>query len=317
MAKFKASLFEGNEILILAAGLGVDDWAFSKSFKQVISIEPNVELNSISEFNFNTLKINNISRISTDAETFLNETNIKFDLIYLDPDRRQDDARQILLSQHNPNVIALLPLLKEKSNQLLIKCSPMYDYEMALKELHHIESIYSVSRNGEMKELLIECDFNRDELKPLRLVCVDLSIDTKIEYESYDTKQTIPDNFFDSGLYFYEAGSSLVKMRKHHEYALKFGLRFINQTVPYYVSDNEHDNFLGRSFKLISSIDFSASKAKRYLKENHILKANIKVRGLKYKTADIVKSLGIVDGGEDYIFILPYKETVKMFHCKK
>jgi len=103
------------------------------------------ELNNLFQYNAQQLGIKTILRHTDTAEHFL-ETHPqeKYDMVYLDPDRRLDDKRQILLSEHSPNVVALQNALFDFAPKIVIKCSPMYDYEMGLKELKNVAHFYSI-----------------------------------------------------------------------------------------------------------------------------------------------------------------------------
>src|SRR5690606_20379220 len=56
---------------------------------------------------------------------------------------------------HQPNLIELFPLLSKYTQSIVIKCSPLYDFEMALKEIPAITDIYAISLYGEVKEMLL------------------------------------------------------------------------------------------------------------------------------------------------------------------
>lgn len=319
LASFKASLFNGKSVLVLAGGLGIDDIAFSRTFEQVYSIELNNQLNIISKLNFNLLNIENINRIEADATAYIENCQQKFDLIYTDPDRRSEDKRQILIRDHAPNVIDLLPKIKKLGNRLLIKCSPLYDYEMAINELENVKRIIAVSMDGEMKELLIECDF---ENKPdaITLQCTDISPKGTLSWlqnSSESQKDTARDPFTESDSYFYEAGASLVKMRLFLKYANQHQLHTIDPSIPFFTSAELLDPFIGRSFKLVKAFPFSSSILTEYMKQSGISSANIKTRGLKFNTDEIKRKLKVKDGGIDYFFILSSQKNKMVFHCQK
>ena len=303
-------------MLVLAAGLGVDDWAFSKSFETVTSIEPDIELNAISKFNFNKLDTKNINRIESNAETFLAQLTTRFDAIYLDPDRRQDDKRQILLKDHQPNCIELMDQLLKHSDTVVIKASPLYDYEVVFKELSNVKSLYAISRNGEMKELLIVCSAEKIFPEDCRIFAVDCNnSDYQMEEFAYSTETY--NQISTEGKYFYEAGASIVKLRKFLNYGQTLGLASVDASVPYYCSDQLIDNFIGRTFEIHAKMDFSAKSCQKYFKSLQIDKINLKVRGLKYSTEALKVSMKLKEGGDDYLFVLPHNGKTIGFHCRK
>lgn len=105
-ALFKSSLFNGGKILDLSGGLGVDDWAFAKSFEQVVSLDPDSELNAIVRLNWLKLNLQNCNRLTTTAEAYLKtHSGNQFDLIYLDADRRSNTNRQSGIEGGTPNFL--------------------------------------------------------------------------------------------------------------------------------------------------------------------------------------------------------------------
>jgi len=315
LALYKSNLFRGHNVLTLAAGLGIDDWAFSLTFKQVISIDSDKELNAISRYNFNVLGRKNIERIDINAEEFLENNSSRFDLIYIDPDRRNEKGRQILLSEHQPNVVELLPKLFEISPKVLIKCSPLYDFEMAISEIVNISEVYSVSKFGEMKELLILAE--RDNTNnDISIVCSDISRDNLIKHFRTQNKKEYNLKIANEiGPFLYEAGACLVKMRKNHEFAMELNLLALDNTVAFYTSDYLNNKFIGRCFKVIKSMNYNVKECLKYFKNHHITKANIKTRGLKFNTEELKRKLKLNDGGEDYIFVIPFRDQTILIHC--
>jgi 16S rRNA G966 N2-methylase RsmD len=312
---YKSNIFKGNNVLVLAAGLGIDDWAFSFSFDHVLSIDSDIELNEVSRYNFNALGRKNIKRIDGNVEEYLEEIKVKFDLIYIDPDRRNEKGRQILLSEHQPNVVELLPILFNLSPRILIKCSPLYDFEMAISEIPSTSEVYSVSKYGEMKELLILAE-RENKNENISIICSDILKENTINSYRTENKKAYNLKIADGlGSYLYEAGSCLVKMRKNHEYAMGLNLLALDNSIAFYTSNNLNNQFIGRYFKIIKSINYNVKGCLKYLNDNHISKANIKARGLKFNTEELKKKLKLKDGGEDYIFVIPFKNQTIMIHC--
>ena len=61
VALYKSNLIKGDKLLVLAGGLGVDEWAFSTNFKHIVSVEIEETVNDLVDFNFNLLQVTNIS----------------------------------------------------------------------------------------------------------------------------------------------------------------------------------------------------------------------------------------------------------------
>lgn len=315
VAKYKASLFKGNKILILAGGLGVDDWAFSETFKEVVSVDPDLSLNEIARDNFSKLGCSNIQRLGMSAEEFLATNQDSFDAVYADPDRRDENKRQFMLGETRPDMIALTPVIFDRSPLLLVKCSPLYDHEMAVRELDGISDIYVISLDGEVKEMLLEAH-PKPAAGPPGIHCTDISKNNIKTYSFSSSVKAFPTIAKSISGYFCEAGATVVKVRKHHEYAALKGLRLIDTSVPFYTSDEAPLDFIGRSLEIISSFPFSAGKCKKYFADKGIAQVNVKVRGLGYQSASLYTKLGVREGGEDFLFVFPYLGETYCAHCR-
>ncbi len=313
-ARLKASLFSGNKVLVIAAGLGIDDLAFSASFKEVVSLDTDVFLNRIARYNFGLCDAANIQRLDTGAETFLKENQAAFDLIYADPDRREGSQRQILLRDHSPDMISLLPDLFKISKRILIKCSPMYDFQMALKEMKHIVHFYSISRHGEMKEMLILTD-REAQKSNFEITCIDIGKSGLKSCTFNGAAELMPESATAPLAYLLEAGASLIKMRKNHHYAALLGLKMMDKLHAFYFNDELPESFIGRCFIVVKSMPYKPALCKVYLESEGIKKANIKTRGLKFNTAELKKKLALKDGGSDFIFVLPFGADTVFLHC--
>jgi hypothetical protein len=314
VAVYKSMLFQGPEILVLAAGLGVDDWAFSYTFGKVVSVDPDEELNKLSRYNFDLLGRHNIERVTGYAETCIKNKG-PFSYVYIDPDRRDNVQRQILLSDHQPNVMALMSDLVQITRHLLVKCSPMYDHEMALREIKGITDIYIISYKGEVKEMLLSADLKTDHTT-YTLHCVELDRDKELSVSFPQDQLDKPAQAETIAGYFYEASSGIIKVRKHHDYASMNGLMMIDRGVPFYCSTDKTEPFAGRCLKIVHAMPFHAAECSRYLNTGDILKANVKVRGLKFNTAEALKKLKLKEGGDDYLFIFPFRGKSWMAHCR-
>jgi len=313
-AQIKAELWPySKRILSLCAGLGIDDLAFAKNGAEVTSIDADAELNEIFQYNAQLLGIDSIVRQTDTAEHFL-DTHLheKFDMVYLDPDRRQDDKRQILLSEHSPNVVALQNVLFDFAPRIVIKCSPMYDYEMGLKELNNVAHFYSISVQNEMKELLIELQQNH--VGPAQMTCIDIQKDKVVQKRFDGIKQT---NAITEGIgqYFIETFACINKLRQQWNYADQEHLMAIQAQFGWFSSHIIPEQTMGRVFNIKQHMPFNTKACKAYLKDLGISKANIKTRGLKFNTQDTYKNLQVKEGGEDYLFITQFQGSAIMLHC--
>lgn len=320
-ATYKASLCRGNNMLDLAGGLGVDDWAFSQRFDEVISVEPDAALNEMARFNFNQHGINNIRRINQTAEQFLRTNAHKFDLIYLDADRRNTGVKTILFSKSSPDVICLLPLIFKFTKKVLLKVSPLMDIHSCVKQISSIKTIEVVSLNNEVKELLL---FLEDGYKATpELNAVDLSGDqVRFKFRGMYSENTVKEQqalWWDSMVYFYEPAAALIKSEQAFVYtqSLKVKVNQVGVNSQFYVSAEKDELFFGRIFKIVSSAVYNPKRVKNYCKALGIFKANISRRNFPHSTEILRKQLRLKDGGEDYFFFTRSGNELLFFHCQK
>jgi hypothetical protein len=154
-AKHKASLIEGKSLIDVTGGLGIDAFYFSQNFLEVLHLELDPELSEIAAHNFKKLGKDNIKTISGDGIEFLRNTDCNFDCIFLDPARRDDHGGKVFLLEHcTPDVTENLELFFTKSDNILIKTSPLLDITAGIKELSNLAEVHIVSVNNEVKELL-------------------------------------------------------------------------------------------------------------------------------------------------------------------
>jgi hypothetical protein len=154
--------FSGHRALDLSCGLGVDSLSLSRHFDQLTSLEADPVLAEVTRYNFTQLGAANISLQHQTAEDFLtNYQGPPFDLIYADPDRRDEQQqRQVRLEHCQPQVLQLMPLLQKHGSRLLLKLSPLFDLAEAERLFQPwLQRLTVVSVDNECKEVWVDCVF--------------------------------------------------------------------------------------------------------------------------------------------------------------
>ena len=125
-AAYKSKLINGDKIIDLTGGFGVDNFYFSKKVNQVTHCEINHELSEIVKHNFEQLGTKNVDFLVGDSAKILSSLNQKFDWIYIDPSRRNDAKGKVFMLQDClPNVPKLLDFYFEFSDNIMIKTAPI------------------------------------------------------------------------------------------------------------------------------------------------------------------------------------------------
>ena len=316
-AFYKSKLEKGNCILDLCGGLGVDDIAFAGQFKKVISLDADEELNEIVKWNFKKLNIYNIERISIFAEEYIKSNSVIFDMVYIDADRRPGgNLKTFRLEDCTPNIIQILPAVKQFTNKLLVKLSPLVDINYCKTVLQNIVEIHVIAVKNEVKEILLYLNFDiiiEPKIKAINIINKDFI--QQFEYIKINNSEIA--NWVEP-LYFFEPNASIIKANLSANYAESLGLKMLADNSHFFVGQIMPTNFMGRTFKISYTNVFSKSYLTNYLKENKITKANISRRNFPINEAEIAKQFKIKDGGDDYLFFTQNNAGEKLFfHCRK
>lgn len=317
MADYKASLYNGNTLIDLTGGLGIDDIAFSGSFEKVFSVDIDEELNLIAEVNFKKLGISNIERITANAEDFIN-ADLTADLIFIDADRRlnRSGKKAITLHDSSPDIPAILNRLFKISRTILLKLSPLVDITYLKKTLPNVKVIRVISLNNEVKEILVLLDssYNTEH----EIIAVDISVSGKIKQFSSNYHMKDNGSKDQDQKYFFEPASSLIKAGLVEQYADYSGLNPVAANNVYLTSDKLPSDFFGRVFSVVTPMPFGKSSFRKYLFEHNISKANVSSRNFPVKPEEIKKVFNLTDGGDEYFFFTTDDKKKKLvYHCRK
>ncbi len=310
-AGYKASLVQGEKMVDLTGGFGVDTYFLSSSFKHTQYVERDRLLTEQAAHNFNALSAK-IDVNNTDAEVFLSSMD-SADLIYLDPARRDLNSQRVFqLEDCTPNVIELQDQLLEKSHQVMVKLSPMLDIKLALSKLKAVSSVHVVAVKNEVKELLFTLQRG---FKGLPIIyCVNLGQIKEGEFKfDYNQEDEAVSNFSEVENFIYEPNASIMKAGAFKLIGLTFGLKKLNQHTHLYTSKELVEGFPGRCFKVVKDIAFN----KRIKQDVPEMKANITVRNYPMTVAQIRKKTGIKEGGISYIYAFSDMAVKRAVLCQK
>jgi len=306
-AKHKASLIQGEAIIDLTGGFGVDCYYFSKCFKKVTHCEINPKLSQIVSHNYKQLDVKNIETQTVDGIDYLKNHDACFDWIYIDPSRRHDSKGKVFfLNDCLPNVPAHLDLLFKRSRNIMIKTSPLLDFSVGIDELKHVKTIHVVAVNNEVKELLwiLEAGFIGD-----------ISIETchikkeKADVFSFilDEEKTTEPNYSLPLTYLYEPNSAILKSGAFDSISNQLQVSKLHKHSHLYTNDTLTD-FPGRTFKIENIIPYN----KKEIKKLGLKKANITTRNFPETVQNIRKKFNIKDGGDLYVFFTTDLENNKV-----
>ncbi|APQ18478.1 THUMP-like domain-containing protein [Maribacter hydrothermalis] len=301
-AEYKTSLVDGNSLIDLTGGFGVDSFAFSKKVTNVIHVEKNNELSALAKHNFNQLKITNIICIPNDGIPFLKKSKDLFDWIYIDPSRRDKNNKKVYyLSDCEPNIVEHIDLLFSKSNHILIKTGPLLDLNTGLKQLNNVKEIHIIAIGNDVKEVLWILKKNYTKEALIKTVNFKNDIEQKFEFKISQEKVTTS-TYSLPKTYLYEPNASILKSGAFNLVGKHYNLEKLHPNSHLYTS-NDLIEFPGRVFKILQEMDYS----KKSFKKMGIIKANISTRNFPDSVATIRKKLKLKDGGKTYLMFTTNK----------
>lgn len=160
---------EGESVLELTCGLGVDTVALSKRFRRVVTLERESLLAEITRENLSRLGVENVEVVNCSAEEYLQSCDERFDWVYADPDRRSDEGKKMVrLEDCSPNILELRERIEQITDKICLKLSPLFDVDEAFR-LFPQSGVEVVSVSGECKEVMIYADGRESEIEATAL----------------------------------------------------------------------------------------------------------------------------------------------------
>lgn len=307
LAAFHASLAHGaGRVLDLTAGLLIDDLHIAAGGASVTALEIDPGNASAAIVNAESAQAD-ITVINVAAEEYLASTTDTFDLIFADPARRHSarGSRIYSLRDSSPDIVALLPKLREVAPRLLVKCSPMADVSQLCAEVAGTEHVYIVAIGHECKEILLSVDLRSEKHTDIKVTSVMLDADgnaiRQFEYPlTAGTTSPLLNGEPEAGMYLYEPAPEVMKGGTAAMSAIAAaypGLRKLHPNTHVFVSQKLHRDFPGRV--LVISRCATVREARRlYAGERR----NVVCRNFGMRPEELTKRLRTADGGEDFLY---------------
>ncbi len=313
-ARYKAQIVgKGDTFVDLTGGFGIDFYWLSQGFQQRIYVEQNEALCTLADHNFRQLGHACMVKCST-AAAFL-QTLTHADLIFLDPARRNEHGgRTYGIVDCTPNVLEMLPLLLQKSDRILLKLSPMLDWQAAVTELQFVSEVHILSIDNECKELLLLLEPSAEprSVEDCLVVCVNNNQVFKIDAKEQGRDLLQVKSGFTSsktGVYFkqnqeplflYEPNASIMKAGCFSVLEQRFPVSQVAPNSHLFLSSDEIGDFPGRRFQIQSISSLNKKELSSVLAP--LERANMTVRNFPMTVDQLRKKLKLKDGGDTYIF---------------
>ncbi|MDO5105576.1 RsmD family RNA methyltransferase [Capnocytophaga sp.] len=290
-AEFKAAGLSGNTFLDLTCGLGVDAFFLSQNFKEVHLVEQNPTLCNLVAHNWGVLK--RTAHIhQTTIEAFLEANQQKFDVVFIDPARRDsNNQKKFLLDDLSPNLLLIQEKLWQITDKVLLKLSPLIDIKYLLSALANIEHIAVIAVKNDVKELFVVQN-SQNATGNITCQCVNLDTDdTEFSFpiEAIDTSKAA---FSAPKTFLYIPNNALLKSGAFNLIAAAFRLEKLDINTHLYTSDELKANFPGRIVRVNSISAKNIEKGGKY---------NLITKNYPLSVDEVKKKYKLKEGGSDYL----------------
>lgn len=316
-ARHKAELVSGSLLVDLTGGFGIDFYYMVQRMNKGIYVERRSELCNLATKNFKLLGLTNFEVINASADEIVPDLT-SVDWVFVDPHRRDISGRKtVLISDCEPDLHSLVPILLEKSNNLLVKLSPMLDLHRALTELPGTIQVDILAVENECKELLFVIQKNKQN-KDLAIRCFNYTKNKEVQRVEFSgIKDTTEVEYCAKPLdYLYEPNVALLKSGAYNRIAQRYKLMKFHPNTHLYTSSECIYDFPGRVFAVVE-VKESSRQTYSYLSERYS-SANISVRNFPMSSDELRKKTRLKDGGDLYIFAFKTFDNQNLITvCKK
>ena len=230
-----------------------------------------------------------------------------FDLIYLDPARRDAAARRVYdIADCEPNLLEIKGLLLSKARRVLAKISPMADITRTLAQFPEALELHVVALAGEVKELLLLLDKDVPLSEPLIV-----AHDAPHHFEFCPSDEPAAEVRYATsiGKYLFQPSKAVLKAGAFRLLAERFLLGKIAPSTHLYTADTMPEGFPGKCFKVESVLDWSKASL-RFLKQTH---DRLEMTALNFPLATdaLREKIGIKGGGTHHLFATTLSDSSK------
>ncbi|MCQ2328111.1 MAG: hypothetical protein MJZ59_02015 [Paludibacteraceae bacterium] len=355
-ARYKAQLVVGQRHLIdLTGGAGVDTFFMGEQMETVDYVERDAELCRLARHNLpDKVRVHNKT-----AEEFLNRppsadgirtadadgirtvhtpysiserserSKLYLSTIYIDPARRDKNGGKVFrIEDCTPNVVELLPRMRQIADTILIKFSPMLDISAALCRLNGPWQVHVVAVKNEVKEVIFNgacghsvnknVDVDEDANYTPIIHAVDLEEGWRFEFTQEEENNAISQlaNYPISQGYIYEPNAAILKAGAYKLVGARYGLNKLDTNTHLYHSEQFVQDFPGRIFKIADGTR-TVHTPYSIRERSERSKFNVLTRNYVMGAEELKKKLKVRDGGTQFIIGARHNGKPIMLLCDR
>lgn len=290
-AEFKADNLNGKKFLDLTCGFGIDAYFLSQNFGEITLVEKNPELLDLVKHNWKILN-KKATFVNENLEHFLAKNSESFDVIYLDPARRDSEKnKKFLLEDLSPNLLEIQDQLLEISSQIIIKLSPLIDISYLISVLKNVAKIQIIAVRNEVKELIVFLEKARKG-DDVEISCINLESDDAEFAFQFKEEKTAVSAFSEPQQFLYIPNNAVLKSGAFNLISQFFNGKKLHPNTHFYTSDKRIERFPGRVLEINMIDSKHIRKGEKY---------NIISKNYPLSPDEIKKKYKILDGGNCYL----------------
>lgn len=292
VADFHARLAgDAATVLDMTFGLGIDAFAMARSGAAVTGIELDSHAAEVGAANAAALGID-MEIINADSVEWLGNTDRRFDLIFIDPARRDGSGRHFALADCLPDVTTILPLMLDHASRVMIKCSPMLDITQLRAETRQDADVIAVGTRRECKEVLLILPGSGTT----RAVTVDEHGEIPLTQGTDSPRPSTPV----PGARLLEPYPAVMKAGAAALLDSRFGTCRLASSTNLYCTTDVPAGFPGETFEIVEVVDFNKRSISDVGRRYPML--NVTTRNFPLTAPQLVKKLGVKEGGDHRLF---------------
>lgn len=314
VAEIHASMIpEGSSVLDMTCGLGIDSFVFSKKASSVTTVELDRATYDAACHNIKALGLENVTAINGDSIEFLKDSDAEFDIIFVDPARRDSSGRHYAFQDCSPNIIPTLPLILSKCRRLIIKASPMIDIKGAVNELGRDCSVATIGTTKECKELVFIIDSEAKATTSPKILKTDCITVDHNSYSFTPEQESAAKPAYAApqiGSYLYEPYPAVMKGGGMKLLSERFGVGKLHPNTHLFTSETTVSDFPGEIFEITDIYPFSKQGIKAVAAKYPSI--NVTTRNFPLSAPQLASKLKIKEGGDKMLFGLTAPDSSRL-----
>jgi len=299
IAAYNASKFMNyNTIADLCCGIGMDLISLASNKTKVYAVDSDRNTLMAAKYNCERRNLLKVEFLNENAENF----NREVEAVFIDPDRRKNNKRQINAENYSPSFSSILAISKRYPN-LVIKLSPLYDYtDLKIDQEYSLEF---VSEKGTLKEILLCLGKIHTDSVTRKAVLLPSGL-------TIDDSKKVTRKFSTIKKYIYEPDSAIIRAGLVAELASRIDYKLIDARSAILTSDKLTTENFGRIYQVMKIMPYKLRRLRSFIQENDIGKLVLKTRGFSETVEGLRKKLKLNGSQSAIIFIIKLQNYHKM-----